>query len=77
MKRPKLRDSKRLLTNEPYPINEIPQETIRLIGRQIVYMLCVGYKDLTGNDWGSVFAKAVGGEHLQSSWSGKKRLLVV
>lgn len=66
MRNPKLRDSKRLLTNEPYPINEIPNEIIKLIGKQIVYMLCVGYKDLSGDEWGDVFAKAVGGEHLQS-----------
>lgn len=29
-------------------------------------MLCIGRKDLTGDDWGNVFAKAIGGEHLQS-----------
>ena len=66
MKHPKLRDSKRLLTREPYPINEIPESIIKLIGKRFVYMLCVGYKDLTGDDWGNVFAKCIGGEHLQS-----------
>ena len=66
MEHPKLRDSKRLLTREPYPINEIPENIIRLIGKQLVYRLCVGYKDLTGDEWGNVFAEAVGGEHLQS-----------
>jgi len=66
MKHPRLRDSKRLLTREPYPINEIPEEVIKQIGRKIVYMLCVGYKDMTGDDWGNVFAQAINGEHLQS-----------
>ena len=66
MEHPKLRDSKRLLTREPYPINEIPEEVIRKIGRKFIYMLCVGHKDLTGDDWGNVFAEAIGGEHLQS-----------
>lgn len=66
MEHPKLRDSKRLLTHEPYPINEIPETIIRKIGRKFVYMLCVGYKDLTGDDWGNVFAEAIGGKHLQS-----------
>lgn len=66
MEHPKLRDSKRLLTKELYPINEIPTSVIRLIGKRIIYMLCVGYKDLTGDDWGNVFSEAIGGEHLQS-----------
>ena len=66
MEHPKLRDSKRLLTHEPYPINEIPESVIKLIGKKFVYMLCVGYKDLTGDDWGNVYAEAIGGEHLQS-----------
>ena len=66
MKHPRLRDSKRLLTHEPFPLNEIPEEVIKKIGRKFVYMLCVGYKDLTGDDWGNVFAEAIGGKHLQS-----------
>lgn len=66
MKHPKLRDSNRLLTRELYPINEIPNHVIKLIGRKLVYMLCVGHKDLTGDDWGNVFAETIQGEHLQS-----------
>lgn len=66
MKHPKLRDSKKLLTREPYPINEIPESVIKLLGKRLVYMLCVGYKDLTGDEWGNVFAECIGGEHLQS-----------
>lgn len=66
MEHPKLRDSKRLLTHEPYPINEIPETIIKQIGKRFVYMLCVGHKDLTGDDWGNVFAEAIGGTHLQS-----------
>ena len=66
MEHPKLRDSKRLLTHEPYPINEIPEDIIKKIGKQLVYLLCIGRTDLSGNDWGDVFAKAIGGLHLQS-----------
>lgn len=29
-------------------------------------MLCVGRKDLSGDDWGNVFAEAIGGDHLLS-----------
>lgn len=66
MKHPRLRDSNRLLTHEPYPLNDIPEEIVRLIGKKIIYLLCVGHKDLTGNDWGNIFAGAIGGNHLQS-----------
>lgn len=66
MEHPKLRDSKRLKTLEPYPINEIPQSVVKSIARKFIYMLCVGYKDFTGDDWGDVFADAINGEHLQS-----------
>lgn len=66
MEHPKLRDSKRLLTHEPYLLNEIPETIIKHIGKKFVYMLCMGRKDLTGDDWGNVFAEAIGGEHLQS-----------
>ena len=34
MKHPRLRDSKRLLTHEPFPINEIPEEIIKEIGNK-------------------------------------------
>ncbi len=66
MEHPKLRDSKRLLTREPYPINEIPEEVIKKIGKKFIYLLCVGHADLTGDEWGNVFAEAIGGIHLQS-----------
>ena len=38
MKHPRLRDSKRLLTYEPYPLNEIPETVIKEIGKKFVYM---------------------------------------
>lgn len=39
MKRPKLRDSYKLQTSEPYPINEIPNNLIEKIGGHFVYLL--------------------------------------
>lgn len=36
MEHPKLRDSKRLLTHEPYPLNEIPEKIIMQIGKALV-----------------------------------------
>lgn len=66
MKHPKLRDGKKLLTNEPYPINELPDDLIVKIGGYLVHLLYVGRKDITGSDWGDAFSDAVNGKHLDS-----------
>lgn len=66
MKHPQLRDSGRLHTHEPYPMNELPDELIVRIGSHLVYLLCTGRKDISGSDWGDAFAEAVGGCHLDS-----------
>ena len=66
MKQIKLRDSGKLKTKELYPINEFPDLLIKKIARQIVYLKCVGRKDLSGDDWGDIFAGAIGGTHLKS-----------
>lgn len=66
MKHPRLRDANRLLTREPYPLNEIPDEVIVKIAGYFAYLLYVGRKDITGEDWGDAFAKAIGGTHLDS-----------
>lgn len=63
MKQPRLRDSRNLIL-ELYPINKVPIELINKFGADIVYLLYTGRHDLTGNDWGDIFAKAVNGEHL-------------
>lgn len=66
MKQPRLRDSNSSQTNELYTINDFPEEIIKRIGRQFVYLRCVGRNDLSGNDWGDVFAEAIGAKHLHS-----------
>lgn len=66
MKHPRLRDSGRLLSHELYPTNEIPNDLIVNIGKHLVYLLYIGRKDMTGEDWGDAFADAVGGKHLDS-----------
>lgn len=66
MKHPKLRDSKRLLTNELYSIGDIPQEYIVKIGGHVVYLIHSGRKDMAGDDWGDIFADVIGGKHLAS-----------
>ena len=66
MKHPKLRDSKKLQTYEPYPVNEIPDDLIVKLGGSFIYLLYIGRKDISGSDWGDAFAKAIGGSHLDS-----------
>lgn len=64
MSRPRLRDSKRSPKNEPYGLNEIPNDLITRIGASLVYLIHTGRKDLGGDDFGDVFARAIGGQHL-------------
>ena len=65
MKQPRLRDSRNLIL-ELYTINKVPIELINKFGADFVYMLYTGRHDLTGNDWGDIFAKAVNGTHFGS-----------
>lgn len=65
MRQPKLRDSRNLI-KELYPIGKVPADIINKVGADIVYMLYTGRHDLTGNDWGDIFAKAVDGNHFGS-----------
>lgn len=64
--RPRLRDSKHLTTKSLYPLNVIPSEIITKIGGYLVYLLYIGRKDVSGNDWGDAFADSIGGIHLDS-----------
>lgn len=47
----------------PYPLGEIPHSIVTEIGKQIVHRLAVGQVDITGDDFGVIFAKAITGEH--------------
>lgn len=66
MKHPKLRDGNKLRTNEPYPMNDIPEKMVVEIGGYLVYLLYIGRKDISGSDWGDAFSDAIGGRHLDS-----------
>lgn len=50
----------------PFPFGEIPDHVIVSIGKQIVHRLAVGMGDITGDDWGSIFADSVDGVHRAS-----------
>ena len=65
-RKPRLRDTKRLVTNEPFALNQIPDDIIFKIGGHIVYLLYIGRKDIAGGDWGDALAGSIGGVHLDS-----------
>ena len=50
----------------PYPLGEIPDDIVLQIGKQIVHRLAVGHADITGDDFGGIFAAAIEGEHRSS-----------
>ena len=50
----------------PYPLGEFPQSIAVEIGRHIVHRLAVGQADITGDDFGEMFARAISGYHRAS-----------
>ena len=64
--RPRLRDAWRLTTHDLYPLNVFPDELVQRIGGYLVYLIYIGRKDISGDDWGDAFADAICGEHLES-----------
>lgn len=63
---PRLRDGHRIPYGERYPLNEIPESLIKKIGGYLVYLLYIGRKDISGEDWGDAFADAIMGTHFDS-----------
>ena len=49
--------------NEPYPLGQFPDKLLFDIAKQIVHRLAIGLGDITGDDFGTIFAHAVGGTH--------------
>lgn len=47
----------------PYPLGEIPHSVVVEIGKRIVHRLAVGHADITGDDFGGIFAAAITGQH--------------
>lgn len=66
MNRPKLRDSKNLVSRDLYPLNIFSKELITDICRHLVYLIYTGKTDISGSDWGDAFANAIHGKHLDS-----------
>jgi len=66
MRPPKLRDAKHRKNTEPYPLGGFPKRAIYEISRWLVYNFSTGKANISGEDWGDIFAKAIDGEHLAS-----------
>ncbi len=66
MQRPRLRDSRGERLFELYPLGLIPDQYIYEIGKWMTYYYAVGKSDISGEDWGDIFAKSIDGEHLNS-----------
>lgn len=64
--RPKLRDGYKVTTHELYPLNEISNDIVIKICSHLVYLMAVGQKDISGNDFGDALADAIGGCHFAS-----------
>ena len=64
MQRPKLKDNQGKKLFELYPLGNIPHDYIIEIGKWIAYRYAFGKTDIDGEDWGDIFAKAIGGQHL-------------
>lgn len=47
----------------PYPLGQVPDEVLHSVGKQIVHRLAVGHGDIIGDDFGTIFARAIGGIH--------------
>ncbi len=61
----------------PHPLGELPPQLAVSIGQQIVHRLAVGHADITGDDFGVIFARAISGNHRQKplgiadvTWNG-------
>ena len=50
----------------PYQLGDLPDEVLHSIGRQIVHRIATGHNDISGDDFGTIFAKSIGGEHRAS-----------
>ena len=50
----------------PWQIGQIPERVIYAIGRQLVHRLAYGRMDISGDDFGDIFAAAIDGAHHSS-----------
>jgi len=59
---PRLRGNSPLRSG-PYPLGEFPDSVVIAIGQYVFHRIAVGHYDITGDDFASMFADAISGEH--------------
>lgn len=47
----------------PYQLGQLPDRVLFDIAKQLVHRLAIGHSDITGDDFGTIFAGAIGAEH--------------
>lgn len=52
--------------DEFYPLGEIPETAIVEIAKQFVHRMAIGHADITGDDFGTIFANSIDGIHRES-----------
>jgi len=62
---PRLRGNPKALRRQ-WHVGSIPDDVIHGIGEGLAHRLAVGNKDITGDDFGDIFSRAVGGIHKQT-----------
>ena len=62
---PRLRGSARRRRG-PYPLGQLPDAVMQMLGKQLVHRIAVGQGDINGDDFGTIFANAIGGIHRNS-----------
>lgn len=61
----RLRGQRYRLQNS-WPLGALPRKVVVALGKQIVHRMAIGHADITGDDFGTIFANAVEGTHLSS-----------
>lgn len=59
---PKLRGQQKR-RSAPYQLGQLPPSLAVEIGKRLVHRLTVGQVDITGDDFGEIFAQSIGGAH--------------
>lgn len=65
MEEPRLRKANYKL-DVPYNFEDIPDSVLKTLAKLSVYRKAVGQEDISGNDFGDMFAEAIEGEHYSS-----------
>ncbi len=65
MDEPRLRGN-RPRRRGPYPLGQITDQVLTRIAQQVVHRLAIGMSDITGEDFGTIFAQSVDGDHRSS-----------